>query len=94
MSHQIVSKDEWIAARKRLLSKEKEFTRQRDELSRARRELPWERVDKQYVFETATGPQTLPDLFDGRHQLAMYHFMFAPEWENGWPTPSSRSPTR
>ena len=83
MRHQVVSKDEWITARKRLLSKEKEFTRLRDELSRERRELPWERVDKQYVFETATGPQALPDLFEGRQQLVVYHFMFAPEWENG-----------
>jgi predicted dithiol-disulfide oxidoreductase (DUF899 family) len=83
MNHQIVSKDEWIAARKRLLAKEKEFTRQRDELSRERRELPWERVDKQYLFETETGRQALADLFDGRHQLVVYHFMFAPEWENG-----------
>jgi len=83
MRHQVVSKDEWITARKRLLSKEKEFTRLRDELSRERRELPWERVDKQYVFETATGPQALPDLYEGRHQLVVYHFMFAPEWENG-----------
>jgi predicted dithiol-disulfide oxidoreductase (DUF899 family) len=83
MSHQVVSKDEWIAARKRLLAKEKEFTRLRDELSRERRELPWERVDKQYLFETATGPRTLADLFDGRRQLVVYHFMFAPEWENG-----------
>jgi len=83
MNHQVVSKDEWIAARKQLLSKEKEFTRLRDELSRQRRDLPWERVDKQYVFEGANGPLTLPELFDGRHQLVVYHFMFAPEWENG-----------
>jgi len=83
MRHQVVSKDEWITARKRLLSKEKEFTRLRDELSRERRELPWERVDKQYVFETAAGSRALPDLFEGRHQLVVYHFMFAPEWENG-----------
>jgi predicted dithiol-disulfide oxidoreductase (DUF899 family) len=83
MSHQVVSKDEWIAARKRLLAKEKEFTRLRDDLSRERRELPWERVDKQYLFEAKSGPQTLVDLFDGRHQLVVYHFMFAPEWENG-----------
>lgn len=83
MSHQIVSKDEWIAARKLLLTKEKEFTRLRDDLSRERRELPWERVDKQYLFETEGGPQTLADLFNGRHQLVVYHFMFAPEWEDG-----------
>ena len=83
MNHQVVSQDEWIAARKRLLAKEKEFTRLRDELSRERRELPWERVDKPYVFETQNGRQTLADLFDGCHQLVVYHFMFAPDWENG-----------
>lgn len=83
MSHQVVSKEEWIAARKRLLSKEKEFTRLRDELARERRELPWERVDKQYLFETASGQRALPDLFAGRQQLVVYHFMFAPEWESG-----------
>jgi predicted dithiol-disulfide oxidoreductase (DUF899 family) len=83
MNHQVVSQDEWIAARRRLLAKEKEFTRLRDELSRERRELPWERVDKPYVFETQNGRQTLADLFDGCHQLVVYHFMFAPDWENG-----------
>ena len=83
MNHQVVSKDEWIAARLRLLAKEKEFTRLRDDLSRDRRELPWERVDKQYLFDTETGQQTLADLFDGRHQLVVYHFMFAPDWETG-----------
>jgi predicted dithiol-disulfide oxidoreductase (DUF899 family) len=83
MNHQVVSKEEWITARMRLLAKEKDFTRLRDDLSRDRRELPWERVDKQYLFETETGQQTLTDLFDGRHQLVVYHFMFAPEWENG-----------
>ena len=83
MNHPVVSQDEWIAARKRLLFKEKEFTRLRDELSRERRELPWERVDKPYVFETQNGRQTLADLFDGCHQLVVYHFMFAPDWENG-----------
>jgi predicted dithiol-disulfide oxidoreductase (DUF899 family) len=83
MNHQVVSKDEWIAARKRLLAKEKEFTRLRDDLSRERRELPWERVENQYLFETQTGQQTLADLFDGRQQLVVYHFMFAPEWETG-----------
>ncbi len=83
MNHPVVSQDEWIAARKRLLAKEKEFTRLRDELSRERRELPWERVDKPYVFETQNGRQTLADLFDGCHQLVVYHFMFAPDWENG-----------
>jgi predicted dithiol-disulfide oxidoreductase (DUF899 family) len=83
MNHQVVPKDEWIAARKRLLAKEKEFTRLRDDLSRERRELPWERVEKEYRFETATGQKTLAELFDGRHQLVVYHFMFAPDWETG-----------
>jgi predicted dithiol-disulfide oxidoreductase (DUF899 family) len=83
MNHQIVSKDEWITARKQLLAREKEFTRLRDELSRERRELPWERVDKVYQFDTAAGSRTLADLFDGRHQLVVYHFMFAPDWETG-----------
>ena len=83
MNHQVVSKQEWIAARKRLLDKEKEFTRLRDDLSRERRELPWERVDKEYEFETQFGQQTLADLFEGRRQLVVYHFMFAPNWDNG-----------
>lgn len=83
MDHQVVSKQEWIAARKRLLDKEKEFTRLRDDLSRDRRDLPWERVDKQYLFDTPAGQRTLADLFDGRKQLVVYHFMFAPDWDNG-----------
>ena len=83
MNHQVVSKDQWIAARKRLLAKEKEFTLLREDLSRERRDLPWERVDKRYMFDTDTGQQSLVDLFEGRHQLVVYHFMFAPEWETG-----------
>jgi predicted dithiol-disulfide oxidoreductase (DUF899 family) len=82
-SHKIASHDEWIAARKELLAKEKEFTRQRDELSRQRRELPWVRVKKQYVFDGPDGKETLADLFDGRNQLIVYHFMFDPEWSQG-----------
>jgi len=84
-SHKVVSKDEWIEARKRLLDKEKEFTRVRDQLSQQRRDLPWEVVDKQYVFEGPNGKQTLPELFDGRSQLIVYHFMFGPGWEAGCP---------
>jgi predicted dithiol-disulfide oxidoreductase (DUF899 family) len=84
-SHKVVSKDEWIEARKRLLAKEKEFTRVRDQLSQQRRDLPWEVVDKQYVFEGPNGNQTLPELFDGRSQLMVYHFMFGPGWEAGCP---------
>jgi predicted dithiol-disulfide oxidoreductase (DUF899 family) len=77
---------EWIEARKNLLAKEKEFTRQRDELSRLRRELPWERVDKQYEFEGPSGKVTLSELFDGRSQLVVYHFMFGPGWAEGCPS--------
>jgi predicted dithiol-disulfide oxidoreductase (DUF899 family) len=82
-NHTIVSRDQWVTARRRLLAKEKEFLRLRDQLSSERRELPWERVDKQYVFEGPAGNETLADLFAGRNQLIVYHFMFAPEWEAG-----------
>jgi predicted dithiol-disulfide oxidoreductase (DUF899 family) len=83
--HPVVSHDEWLAARTEFLAKEKEFTRLRDELNRQRRELPWEIVEKEYVFEGADGKQTLPELFDGRSQLIVYHFMFDPGWEAGCP---------
>jgi len=82
----VVSQAEWLAARKELLIKEKEFTRLRDELSQQRRELPWEKVDKKYVFDGPTGKQTLADLFDGRSQLIVYHFMFGPGWKEGCPS--------
>lgn len=81
-----VSHDEWLEARKNFLAKEKEFTRLRDELSRQRRELPWERVDKHYVFEGPSGKETLADLFDGRSQLIIYHFMLGPGWKEGCPS--------
>jgi predicted dithiol-disulfide oxidoreductase (DUF899 family) len=81
--HPIVSRDQWVAARRRLLDKEKEFLRLRDQLSSERRELPWERVETQYVFEGPAGKETLAELFAGRNQLIVYHFMFAPEWEVG-----------
>ncbi|HZJ52560.1 MAG TPA: DUF899 domain-containing protein [Myxococcaceae bacterium] len=77
------SKDEWLAARKKLLAKEKELTHLRDALSAERRALPWLKVEKPYRFDTPTGQKTLAELFDGRSQLAIYHFMFAPEWEEG-----------
>jgi predicted dithiol-disulfide oxidoreductase (DUF899 family)/uncharacterized damage-inducible protein DinB len=77
---------EWLKARKELLKKEKEFTRLRDELSRHRRELPWEKVDKNYVFEGPKGKEALADLFDGRSQLIVYHFMFGPGWKEGCPS--------
>ena len=83
MEHEVVTREEWLAARKELLAREKEFTRLRDELSRRRRDLPWEPVGKEYVFEGADGRRTLPELFDGRSQLVVYHFMFAPEWDEG-----------
>jgi len=81
-----VSHEEWLAARKGLLAKEKEFTRLRDELSRQRRELPREKVKKEYVFEGPRGKETLGDLFDGRSQLIVYHFMFGPGWKEGCPS--------
>ncbi len=83
MENRIATPTEWIEARKELLAKEKEFTRLRDELSRRRRELPWMRVDKAYVFEGPDGKETLPQLFAGKSQLIVYHFMFDPSWEAG-----------
>ena len=80
---EVVRHEKWLEARKALLAKEKEFTHARDELSRARRELPWERVEKEYEFEGVDGRRTLPALFDGRSQLVVYHFMFPPEWDEG-----------
>ena len=86
MQPKIVSPSEWVEARKQFLIKEKEFTRLRDELSRERRELPWERVDKNYVFDGSNGKVKLADLFDGRNQLVVYHFMFGPDWAEGCPS--------
>jgi predicted dithiol-disulfide oxidoreductase (DUF899 family) len=82
----VVSHSEWLDARKAFLAKEKEFTHSRDELSRQRRALPWEKVDKQYKFDSTSGKVSLADLFDGRSQLVVYHFMFAPGWEQGCPS--------
>ena len=84
-NHPVVTQQAWLEARKGLLAREKEFTRLRDELSEARRNLPWERVAKEYTFEGRAGRETLADLFDGRSQLIVYHFMFLPEWEAGCP---------
>lgn len=84
--HQVVSPQEWIASRRELLRKEKEFTKLRDDLSRQRRELPWEKIEKKYVFQGPNGTETLADLFDGRSQLIVYHFMFGPGWEAGCPS--------
>ena len=85
MPHAIVSQDEWLAARKALLAKEKEFSKARDQLSAARRALPWVKVDKTYAFDGPNGKQTLGDLFDGRSQLIVYHFMFGLDWQAGCP---------
>jgi predicted dithiol-disulfide oxidoreductase (DUF899 family) len=82
-AHRVVGRDEWLKARKALLAAEKEFTQLRDELSRKRRELPWERVAKAYVFEGPAGRETLEALFEGRSQLIVYHFMLGPDWEVG-----------
>lgn len=85
-THRVVAPAEWRAARKELLRKEKEFSRLRDELSAQRRALPWEKVEKNYVFDGAKGKQTLADLFGPHHQLIVYHFMFAPGWKEGCPS--------
>src|SRR5260370_1517442 len=77
---------EWLAARKELLKKEKEFTQLRDQLSQQRGALPWEKVEKGYVFEGPKGKETLADLFGGRSQLIVYHFMFGPDWKEGCPS--------
>lgn len=81
--HTVVTADEWLKARMELLTREKEFTRLRDELGARRRELPWEPVEKQYVFDGPNGKETLAELFEGRSQLIVYHFMFGPDWEAG-----------
>ena len=79
--HKIVPENEWFESRKALLKKEKEFTISRDQLSQQRRDLPWMAVNKEYVFEGPNGKQTLSELFDGKSQLIVYHFMFDPSWE-------------
>ncbi len=87
--HKTGTRDEWAAARAALLEREKEHTRMGDELAQQRRELPWVRVEKQYTLQTADGPKTLAELFDGRSQLLIYHFMFGPSYEAGCPVNSS-----
>src|ERR1700741_2940784 len=82
----VVAAAEWLAARKELLKKEKEFTRLRDELTKQRRELPWEKVEKTYVFDGPSGKETLADLFGARSQLIVYHFMLGPGWAEGCPS--------
>ncbi len=84
--HKVVSREDWIAERKKHLKKEKEFTRLRDQLSKERRGLPWVKVEKEYVFDGPNGKETLADLFEGKSQLIVYHFMFGPEWDEGCPS--------
>lgn len=83
MHNQVVSHEDWLKARRELLAAEKDFTRQRDALTRRRMTMPWERVEKRYQFEGPNGALSLVDLFEGRSQLIVYHFMFAPDWDEG-----------
>jgi predicted dithiol-disulfide oxidoreductase (DUF899 family) len=82
-THEVASRDQWIAANSALLIEEKAWTRERDRLAAKRRALPWVRVEKDYVFQSSSGPVTLAELFDGRSQLIVYHFMFGPDWQQG-----------
>jgi predicted dithiol-disulfide oxidoreductase (DUF899 family) len=84
--HKVASRKEWLAAREALLAREKDHTRMGDDLARQRRELPWVRVEKEYRFDADDGRRTLADLFDGRSQLLVYHFMFGPSYQAGCPT--------
>jgi predicted dithiol-disulfide oxidoreductase (DUF899 family) len=86
LDHAVVSRERWVAERKALLAREKAFSRLRDELARERRALPWVRIDKHYAFDTPEGRRTLAELFEGRRQLLVQHFMFAPGWEQGCPS--------
>ncbi len=85
-NHKIVSKEEWLVARKELLAREKESTRLRDQLSAERRKLPWVKVESEYLFDTPKGQESLSDLFEGRSQLIIYHFMYGPDWAEGCPS--------
>jgi predicted dithiol-disulfide oxidoreductase (DUF899 family) len=87
--HMVVGREEWEAAREELLQREKQHTREADKLARQRRELPWVTIEKEYRFDTDDGTRTLAELFDGRSQLLIYHFMFGPSYEAGCPTCSS-----
>jgi predicted dithiol-disulfide oxidoreductase (DUF899 family) len=91
--HRVGTREEWLAARKELLVQEKELTRRGDELTKQRLDLPWVPVEKQYAFQTGEGTKTLVDLFDGRSQLLVYHFMFGPEYTAGCPTCSAAADT-
>ena len=83
VDHPVVSRDQWLTARRTLLAREKELTRLQDQVARERRALPWVRVEKDYLFDTLEGPRNLADLFEGRSQMLVQHFMFAPGWEQG-----------
>ncbi|AEK59854.1 DUF899 domain-containing protein [Collimonas fungivorans] len=85
-NHPVVSSERWLSERKTLLAREKELMRLHDQVARERRALPWERVDKDYVFDTAEGQRTLSELFGGRRQLLVQHFMLGPGWEEGCPS--------
>src|SRR6266536_302743 len=84
-NHPVVSHEEWLKVRTKFLAEEKEFNRQRDKLNELRRTLPWEEVTKRYVFDGPDGKESLADLFEGRSQLIVYHFMFSPDWDAGCP---------
>ena len=86
VNHPVVSTDRWVAERKALLAREKELTRLRDQIARERRALPWERIEKAYAFDAPGGRRTLAELFEGRRQLLVQHFMFGPGWEQGCPS--------
>ncbi|HEV7220201.1 MAG: DUF899 domain-containing protein [Terriglobales bacterium] len=86
LNAKVVAPAEWVSARKKLLAKEKEFSKLRDDLAQSRHELPWEKVEKNYVFDGPNGKETLADLFNGRSQLIVYHFMFGPGWKEGCPS--------
>src|SRR5246500_3346523 len=88
-NHKVVSREEWLAARRKLLEAEKDLTRRSDDLARRRQELPWVRIDKEYRFETDEGNASLADLFRGRSQLLVYHFMFGPDYAAGCPSCSA-----
>jgi predicted dithiol-disulfide oxidoreductase (DUF899 family) len=83
--HKVVSQKDWLAARKRLLLKEKKFSKARDQLNKERRALPWMKIEKEYVFDSPEGKVTLAELFNGKSQLVTYHFMFGPGWGDGCP---------
>src|SRR6201747_2326852 len=83
--HEVVTEQQWLEARRALLAEEKALTRQRERLAEKRRALPWVKVEKNYVFQSENGPVTLAELFDGRSQLIVYHFMFGPDWQEGCP---------